>query len=465
MPEKTKREVPASVREFFTKGLAALNKENFDYAPMLLEQALRREPGFFECREALRLTQFKRAEKKDGFLKKVLGKTAASPLIPKGQIALRKDPLEATEIAEQILNDDPNSVAGNKLLAEAATEAGFPKTAVLAWELVYKQMSADKNVVLQFSQALAENGQIARAEELCSNLAATHPQDQDISQALKNMTARRTLAEGGYDKVTAGEGNYRTVLKDEEEATILEQENRESRQKETVDMLIREYESRLPQEPENMKLLRSLAELHSQQKNYDKALEFYELFNKKNLRTDQSIDRAILEIRLKKTDLEIDRLTNAGGGNETEAEHLLEQRNTTELEEMQALANKYPTDLSLRFDLGVLQFNAGRITQAIQSFQKAQNNPHNKIQSLNYLGQCFAQRSMNDLAARTLEKALAEKEVFDQEKMDLHYALGCVFDTMGRKEESIEQFKLIYEVDIEYRDVAAKVDQYYMSLG
>ena len=158
-------------------------------------------------------------------------------------------------------------------------------------------------------------------------------------------------------------------------------------------------------------------------------------------------------------------MTNAGGGNETEAEHLLEQRNTTELEEMQALANKYPTDLSLRFDLGVLQFNAGRITQAIQSFQKAQNNPHNKIQSLNYLGQCFAQRSMNDLAARTLEKALAEKEVFDQEKMDLHYALGCVFDTMGRKEESIEQFKLIYEVDIEYRDVAAKVDQYYMSLG
>ena len=32
---------------------------------------------------------------------------------------------------------------------------------------------------------------------------------------------------------------------------------------------------------------------------------------------------------------------------------------------------------------------------------------------------------------------------------------------MDKKEEAIEQFKLIYEVDIGYKDVAAKVDKYY----
>ena len=38
---------------------------------------------------------------------------------------------------------------------------------------------------------------------------------------------------------------------------------------------------------------------------------------------------------------------------------------------------------------------------------------------------------------------------------------------MGRKqkeEESIEQFKQIYERDIDYRDVADRVDAYYMNL-
>jgi hypothetical protein len=36
---------------------------------------------------------------------------------------------------------------------------------------------------------------------------------------------------------------------------------------------------------------------------------------------------------------------------------------------------------------------------------------------------------------------------------------------MGKKAEAIEQFKLIYEADIGYKDVAAKVDAYYSSQG
>ena len=68
---------------------------------------------------------------------------------------------------------------------------------------------------------------------------------------------------------------------------------------------------------------------------------------------------------------------------------------------------------------------------------------------------------MNDLAARRLQEALKEKPVFDEEKKDLVYQLGCVLEKMGKKEEAIEQFKQIYELDIGYKDVAAKVDNYY----
>jgi tetratricopeptide (TPR) repeat protein len=77
------------------------------------------------------------------------------------------------------------------------------------------------------------------------------------------------------------------------------------------------------------------------------------------------------------------------------------------------------------------------------------------------LGQCFAHRGMNDMAARKLQEALAAKTNFDDEKKDLLYVLGSVFEKMGKVEEAIEQFKQIYEVDIGYRDVAAKVDIYY----
>jgi hypothetical protein len=56
---------------------------------------------------------------------------------------------------------------------------------------------------------------------------------------------------------------------------------------------------------------------------------------------------------------------------------------------------------------------------------------------------------------------LREKAVFDDEKKELIYNLGCVLDSMGKKEDAVEQFKLIYEVDIGYRDVAARVDAFY----
>ena len=78
--------------------------------------------------------------------------------------------------------------------------------------------------------------------------------------------------------------------------------------------------------------------------------------------------------------------------------------------------------------------------------------------------QCFSKRGMNDMASRTLQNALDKKDVMDNEKMDLYYQLGCVLEAIGKKEESIEQFKQIYERDIDYRDVADRVDAYYMNL-
>jgi hypothetical protein len=68
---------------------------------------------------------------------------------------------------------------------------------------------------------------------------------------------------------------------------------------------------------------------------------------------------------------------------------------------------------------------------------------------------------MNDMAARSLQNAIKEKFGFDDEKKEMIYALGIVLDKMGKKEESMDQFKTIYEVDSGYKDVAGRVEGYY----
>src|ERR1041385_1030149 len=138
MAEKSVAEIPRPIRELYEKGHAALQQNNLDYALAIFGQVLAKEPAFYACREALRVTQFKKTGTGSGFLKKMWGTASNSPMVAKGQLALRNNPLEAISIAEQILNGDPGNSGAHKLLADAALAAGLPKTAVLSLEIVMK---------------------------------------------------------------------------------------------------------------------------------------------------------------------------------------------------------------------------------------------------------------------------------------------------------------------------------------
>lgn len=463
MAEKSISDIPRSTRDLYEKGRINLERQNYDYAIAIFNQVLQSEPGFYECREALRAAQFKKAGTSTTFLKKMLGTASSSPLLAKGQVLLRHNPVEALHVAEQILNSDPHHTLAHKLLAEAALAAGFPKAAVLSLEIVFKQSPKDHTVALKLADALGQIGQHARAERILVELQQARPDAPEVAQALKDHAARRTLTEGGYEALATGEGSYRDVLKDKAEAVLLEQEKRVVRTDDAAQNLINEYEARLAHEPDQTRLMRHLAELYAQKKDFDRALEYYTRIQRSEAGADPTLEKAIADTMLKKYDHMLAQLDPQAPDYAEQAAHLQADRQAYLIEECKARVERYPTDLAIRFEMGELYFRAGRITEAIGEFQKAQNNPHKRIAALSYLGQCFARRRMFDLAARTFQNALKEKLVFDDEKKELIYLLGCAYESMGRTAEAVEQFKLIYESDIGYRDVAAKVDAYYAS--
>lgn len=461
MPEKSLNQIPRGLREQYEKGLKNFQQQNFDYALAILTQVLVQEPAFFDCRQVLRVTQFKKAGSGGGFFKKVFSGASATPLVAKGQLALRSNPLDALNIAEQILNSDPNSSAGHKLLADAALAADFPKTAVLSLEILVKNSPKDRELNEQLAEAYARSGQNAKAESTYADLLRANPGDQKISQALKDLSARSTMTDGGYESLADGTGSYRDILKNKEQAVALEQENRQVKSEDVADRLIRDYETKLEADPKNLKLVRSIAELYAQKKDFDRALGYYEKIVSTEGAADSSLEKTISDLKLKKLDHALSQLDATAPDYNERAEALRAERDAFFLEECKRRADKYPNDLQIRFELGQLYFKVGKISESIQELQKAQNNPHRKIQAMSLLGQCFAKRGMNDMAARKLQDALKEKLTFDEEKKDLIYALGSVLEKMGKADEAIEQFKQIYEVDIGYKDVSAKVDAYY----
>ncbi|HXF10931.1 MAG TPA: tetratricopeptide repeat protein [Desulfuromonadaceae bacterium] len=462
MADKSVNEVGGETRKLFVKGADALARENTDYALALLAQALDQDPAFYDCRKALRDAQQRKAGgSSGGFFKKMLSGAGSSPQVAKAQMTLRSNPGAAMSIAEQILNADPSSSAAHRIIVEASKILELPRTAVMSYEILLRNSPKDKNLAIEFAHTAAEIGESGRAEKVILDLLRENPNDGDLKMALKDMSARRTLDEGGYGALEDGKGSYRDILRNKEEATSLEQEQRVQKSEDVAERLIGEYEGRLHNEPNNLKLIRSLAELYTQKKQFDRALNLYDRLKSSEMGNDPSLDQAISGTIARRFDHDAQQLNPFEADHATKLEQLKADKLNFQVAECQKRVEKFPTDLAIRFEMGQLYFQAGKISEAIQEFQKARNNPNKRIAAMNYLAQCFAKRKMFDMAARSLQEALKEKAVFDDEKKELIYNLGCVLESMGKREEAVEQFKLIYETDIGYKDVAAKVDAFY----
>ncbi len=464
MAETKLDDLARELKPLYRKGADAAQRDNFDYAIALFTQVLEKEPGCYEVRAALRDVQQKKSGGgATGFFKKMMSGAGSSPQLLKGKAALSKNPLEAIAIAEQILTGDPNSSQAHRLLADAATAAEMPHTAALSLEVIAKNSPNDKTLQVEFANALARTGDSARAERIIRELVRTYPNDMELLKEMKNISALKTLDEGGYEKLGKGqgEGSYRDILRNKEEAISLEQEKRAQKTEDVTGRLIGEYEARLRTEGHNLKLIRSLAELYTEKKQFDRALEYYARVKEEEMGNDPSLDKAIAETYVRKFEAAIGELNPFDADHAERAAAINAEKIAYQLAECQQRVDKYPTDLYIRFEMGVLFFEAGKVTEAISEFQKAQQNPHKRIPALNYLAQCFSHRGMNDSAVRTLQNALREKQVFDDEKKELTYQLACIFEKMGKRNEALEQFTTIYETDIGYKDVGAKVDAFY----
>jgi len=207
MPEKTLNDLPRELRMLHTKAFEALQRDNFDYAIELFGQILEKEPTNYDCRKSLRAAQHgKSGGKGGGFFKRAMSSAGSSPMVAKGQMALRKNPVEAISIAEQILNGDAQSAGAHKLLAEAALAADMPRTALLSYEILFEKSPKDKEIGMKYAEALALAGEKTKAEAVYETLRREYPNDNEIFMALKNLSARKTMDEGGYGALASGQG-------------------------------------------------------------------------------------------------------------------------------------------------------------------------------------------------------------------------------------------------------------------
>jgi tetratricopeptide (TPR) repeat protein len=297
-----------------------------------------------------------------------------------------------------------------------------------------------------------------KSQDVYERMLELRPNDPDIISSMKDVT---TLVHMSETKIEESQ-SYRDQLRDSKQAVNLEQENKVVRSEEMIDNLITETQKRMEEQPENLSYVRRLADLYMQKGDFDNAQKSIEKALEKE-GGDPALQKMLSDVKIKRVDTRLKDLKADIDKNPSDAQlkqqmaELQVQREQFNLEEAERRVRSYPNDLSFRYELAVLYFRKGRVNEALEQFQVSQRSPQLQIMSLNYLGLCFREQKMHDLAINQFQKAEKASVLMDNNKKEIIYNLGETYEQMGKKDEALTQFKKIYEVDINYRDVSKKI--------
>lgn len=115
-------------------------------------------------------------------------------------------------------------------------------------------------------------------------------------------------------------------------------------------------------------------------------------------------------------------------------------------------------DYQSHYDLGVAYKEMGLVDEAIAEFQKALRGPENRVKIYEAIGQCFIEKGQHQMAATILSRALGEKGQTDDSLVGVLYLLGRANEALGRVDDALAQYQRVFVVDIQFADVADRLN-------
>ncbi len=455
--DKTKlQDIPSNIRDIYSKAEDAGKKKNWDYAINLMKEVVNRYPALEPARECLR--NYERAKSSGtGFIARLITKIKTSPKAAKIRTLIKKDPLAAMVLCENELASFLHNPLLLNLLADAAENAGALFISIESLEIIREFAPENEKNLRKLAGIYKKAKEPMKALQIFQHLANQHPNDLKIQAELRSATALASMHKGEWEK----EGS--TQEKTQQDAVAGQIEEGSIHDEDQATVLISKYEKEL-QATDSADIRRKLADAYYAAKRYDEAIEQFNLIAKMIGAMDPALDKHIEKAYLAKLDAMRDELKNNPDKYENPDQQLHDiEKHRQQYRKERALerVSKYPNDSQLHYDLAVIQFEDNAIDEALEQFQTARKNPQRKIPCLVYLGRCFLAKGQYDLAVEQLRDAVGQMVRMDKEKMAALYALGTTYEAAGDKDAAVECYKEIYQNNVNFRDVGAKIQASY----
>ncbi|MGH9396070.1 MAG: hypothetical protein ACRD18_04390 [Terriglobia bacterium] len=135
------------------------------------------------------------------------------------------------------------------------------------------------------------------------------------------------------------------------------------------------------------------------------------------------------------------------------------------LSELSAGEESAPADDTpqTHYNLGVAFREMGLLDEAIGEFQKVvkgtagMDSAPRMLEACSLLGICFMEKQMPEIAVRWLTRALRSPGLNEETTMALTYDLAAAYEQSGDGRTALEKFSEVYSLNIDYRDVAEKI--------
>ncbi len=456
-------ELQQGYRNTYKKAVDAVKMSNHGYAVELLLSVVRENPLFLDGRKLLRSAEVQSNSGKKKFLDTMMVK------LRKPQSTLKKDPLGAMSEVEEILKEDPLNPAANTVLFEAAAAAAMPQTAAFALETALKGKPEDTKLAHKLARFLLANDAAERAIKIYEHIIKTDNTDGEARSGLTNANAKLSMQRNSWDKGDGG--NFQSLLKNKGDAKKMEDMNRVGGTKEQILEQIAHLAPEYEANPNNLDIVRKIADLYERAEEWEQSLAYYSWANQIS-GGDSALENKVHRLTDKIEELSIRRLHEDLDSNPEDPDSEAKRAQIGDLERAREeklvvvareRVERNPTDPQMRYELGTHLYAAGHSREAIPELQRAKANPHIRHKAMLMLARCYGSGRMHDLALAQLKEAAAEMTIMDATKKEIVYEMGLTCEALGKKDEALEAFKKIYEVDYGYRDIAHRVESAYTS--
>jgi tetratricopeptide (TPR) repeat protein len=444
MPDVPVSALPPRQQKLLENARTALGIGNHAYALDACTQILQATPGCVEARRVHRRAQLLQFEERNRIIAKAVGGLSSTPFIFS---SVTKNPHKALASAERILAADPTSASALKMLAEAAHGMGLMETVVFAREAVQELEPDDAENLRALAEARLKIGRPAEALAAADELIRLKPLDAAAQDLMRSAAIAQS-------QPVPARGPAAPVLPPD-----------------PLDLARDELSHHLPlveSEPDHLPHYRVIIAACRQLGRPGDALTWIRRARSRPAgATDAGLARIESEIEGEVLELQLKSAESALLGSPTDeqvrgrVESARRELASFRLFEAKRNTDLNPHDHAMRLKLAQAYLDSGRPDAALGHFREALAAPEQRVAALIGMGRCHRARREFEAAVAQFILAKADLPKMDERKKLVVYSLGECYDALGREAEAIAEYKAIYQDDTDYRDVAAKINEYF----